>query len=394
MYSKQYICSRCDKLFAEMWNLNKHQSKCDGAVKYVFPGSVYKNKLSVFEELEEMGVRVQEEDKYETWFACYDFEAYQRDFDEKMDADEENSLEVEEGTLWNKVHVPVSFSAGCNVDGVETCHVSSKDPGELISRFVAILLEMGEKKYRAAVERFEYIFDQLEQLKAQEMDRLEEANLAADDFMDDDNVEMDNDDNVTSEGMKKLDKLYKRFEAYCKELVVFGFNSSGYDIKLIKKYLFKELCERGQQPTFTVKKSGKYPCIKTEHLKFMDILQFLAPGYNLKSFFKAFGVTEQKGFFPYDYFTSADQLDEITLPPYETFYSTIKNCNVLEEYIAFQKLVDQGKSEQEALQALRLQTNQKLALKITSGFINSGMKISGQLLLVFLNGITIWMSHL
>ena len=26
----------------------------------------------------------------------------------------------------------------------------------------------------------------------------------------------------------------------------------------------------------------------------MDILQFLAPGYNLKSFFKAFGVSEQK----------------------------------------------------------------------------------------------------
>ena len=152
MYSKQYICSRCDKLFAEMWNLNKHQSKCDGTVKYVFPGGVYKNKLSVFEGFEEMGVRVREEDKYEKWFACFDFEAYQRDFDEKVDAGEENSLEVEEGTSWNKVHVPVSFSVGCNVDGVETCHVSSKDLEELVSQFVDILLEMGEKKYRAAVE--------------------------------------------------------------------------------------------------------------------------------------------------------------------------------------------------------------------------------------------------
>ena len=87
----------------------------------------------------------------------------------------------------------------------------------------------------------------------------------------------------------------------------------------------------------------------------MDILQFHAPGYNLKSFFKAFGVSEQKGFFPYDYFTSAEQLDETSLPPYGTFYSTIKNCNVLEEeQAAFQKLVNQGKSEQEALQILRL----------------------------------------
>ena len=191
---------------------------------------------------------------------------------------------------------------------------------------------------------------------------MEEANFTADDFLDDDDVdvEMDNDDNVTSEGMKKLEKLYKRFEAYCKELVVFGFNFAGYDIKLIKKFLFKELCEHGQQPTFTVKKSGKYTCIKTESLKFLDILQFLAPGYNLKSFFKAFGVSEQKGFFPCDYFIHADQLDETTLPPYETFYSTIKNCNILEEeYISFQNLVDQGKSEQEALQILHLTSKPK-----------------------------------
>ena len=66
LYSKQYICCRCDRLFSQMQNLNKHQSKCDGTVKYVFSGGVYKNKLSVFEELEKMGVRVREEDKYES----------------------------------------------------------------------------------------------------------------------------------------------------------------------------------------------------------------------------------------------------------------------------------------------------------------------------------------
>ena len=107
----------------------------------------------MFEELEEMGVRVRESVKYEKWFACFDFQTYQRDFEEfKVSADEENSLEVEEGTSWNKVHVPVLFSVGCNVDGAETCHVSSKDPGELVSQFVVILLGMGEEKYRVAVE--------------------------------------------------------------------------------------------------------------------------------------------------------------------------------------------------------------------------------------------------
>ena len=116
----------------------------------------------------------------------------------------------------------------------------------------------------------------------------------------------------------------------------------------------------------------------------------LAPGYNLKSFFKVFDANEEKGFFPYDYFISADQLDETTLPPYETFYSTIKGCNVLEEdYATFQKLIDQGKSEQEALQILRLTSKPKTGPENYQWLNDLWMKISGQLLLIFLNGIMI-----
>ena len=86
--------------------MKRHQTKCNANVKYVFPGGVYKNKLSVFEELEEMDVGVREEDKYEKWFACYDFEAYQRDFREGIDQVKE--IDCEEGMSWNKVHIKPS----------------------------------------------------------------------------------------------------------------------------------------------------------------------------------------------------------------------------------------------------------------------------------------------
>ena len=157
MYSKQFICNRCGKLSTRMLDSKRHETKCDGAVEYAYPGGIYKNKLSIFEELEKMGVRVQEEDKYEKWFACYDFEAYQRDFREGFDQVEE--LDSEEGTSWNKMHVPVSFSVGCNLEEVETVHISSKDPEKLTAKLVGTLFEMADKKYRAAVERFEYIFE-------------------------------------------------------------------------------------------------------------------------------------------------------------------------------------------------------------------------------------------
>ena len=191
MYFKQFICNRCQKVFAEMRNLKQHESKCDANVKYVFPGGVYRNKLSVFEELEEMGVRVREEDKYEKWFACYDFEAYQRDFREGIDQVEE--IESEEGTSWNKVHVPVSFSMGCKLEGVETVHVSSKDPEELTAKLVGTLLEMAKRKYEACMERFEYIFEQLKQLKVQEMVSAQEDMV---------------DGGVSSTRMKSLENLF------------------------------------------------------------------------------------------------------------------------------------------------------------------------------------------
>ena len=269
------------------------------------------------------------EDKYEKWFACYDFEAYQRDFREGFGQVEE--LDAEEGRSWNKVHVPVSFSLGCNLEGVEMVHVSSKDPEELTAKLVGTLFEMADKKYRATIERYEYVFEQIDDLMRMEHHNLAEMNrdmvVSVAEFLDnagDNDLEMDENGGLTSKHMKSLDNLFGKFEGFCEELVVFGFNSAEYDIKFIKKYLFKELCKHGEQPNFTVKKAGKYPCIKTEHLKFMDILQFLAPGYNLKSFFKAFGVSEQKGFFPYDYFTSAEQHDETTPPPYETFILPLK----------------------------------------------------------------------
>ena len=56
-----------------MQKLNKHQSNCDGTVEYSYPGGMYKNKLSVFEKLEKIGVVVHEEDKYEKWFVSVGF---------------------------------------------------------------------------------------------------------------------------------------------------------------------------------------------------------------------------------------------------------------------------------------------------------------------------------
>ena len=70
---KHHLREGATKVSTKMSHHLRHQSKCDGTVKYVFPGVVYKNKLSVFEELEKTGVRVREEDKYKKMVSVFRF---------------------------------------------------------------------------------------------------------------------------------------------------------------------------------------------------------------------------------------------------------------------------------------------------------------------------------
>ena len=198
---------------------------------------------------------IEEEDKTGKWFACFDFEAYQRDFDDRVDDVEM----LQEGTSWNKIHVTVSFSVGCNLEGVETEHRSSKDPSELLSRFVDVLMEMTKKKYDACVEHYEHIFIMMDGLLERERSRMGSINPRT--YTGDDLIKDKKGKIVSTMLLKELENVSARFESYCRELPVFGFNSAEYNIKSIKKYLFKELCKRDESPSFTVKKAGKYPCI-------------------------------------------------------------------------------------------------------------------------------------
>ena len=64
-----------------------------------------------------------------------------------------------------------------------------------------------------------------------------------------------------------------------------GFNSSRYDINVIKQCLFRDLAnseEIGSDEEssigFVVKRNNAYLCIKTANFKFLDICNFLHRG--------------------------------------------------------------------------------------------------------------------
>ena len=127
-----------------------------------------------------------------------------------------------------------------------------------------------------------------------------------------------------------LKKLRERFEEYLEELPVLGFNSGKYDLNAVKEFLFPVLVQN-EEVQFTIKRNNNFMCLKTDHLRFLDVTNFLAPGFSYAKFLKAYECPQTKGFFPYEWMDSLDKLDHPSLPPHDAFFSTLKNENIAEQ---------------------------------------------------------------
>ena len=127
-----------------------------------------------------------------------------------------------------------------------------------------------------------------------------------------------------------LEKLKEKLDEYLHELPVIGFNSGSYDINVAKKYVFPYLVKH-EEVRFVIKRNNNHMCLKTEHLKFLDITNFLAPGFSYDAFIKAYECSQTKGYFPYEWVDSVDKLNYDQLPPCEAFYSSLSDSGITKE---------------------------------------------------------------
>ena len=127
-----------------------------------------------------------------------------------------------------------------------------------------------------------------------------------------------------------LEKLQEKLELYLMELPVLGFNSGKYDINEAKNPFFAHFVKH-EQVQFVIKRNNNHMCLKTMHLKFLDITNYLAPGFSYDQFLKAYECTQTKGYFPYEWVDSLEKLEFPALPPPETFHSTLSGSDINEE---------------------------------------------------------------
>ena len=126
---------------------------------------------------------------------------------------------------------------------------------------------------------------------------------------------------------KVLNELEEKLNVYLNELPVLGFNYCKYDLNAVKKFLSPYLIEN-HPIKFTVKRNNNHMCIKTEYLKLLDISNYVAPGFSYDQFLRAYECEQTKGFFQYEWVDGLDKLNETSLSPHASFYSSLKNTSI------------------------------------------------------------------
>ena len=312
-YCHSYRCRKCgDSLWKWQRDLHRHESVCVGGIRRIYPGGVYQPSPSIFQRLDDEGFAVIEDLKYYPYRATFDFECYFSD--ERLPSDSDKRQ-------WSARHVPLSVSVASNVTGHEDaqCYVTNGDSDKLVEDMMAHLITLSDAAYESLLPSYK---DVLACLKERASVWDEVAATAHDD------------DENGKKTVNPYKTLEKQLQAWLHQLPVIGFNSSKYDLNTIKRFFVPLLIRNSDTEhasCFVIKRQNSFMCLSTDKLKFLDIINYLAPGYSYGKYLKAYGCELEKGHFPYEYMDDLLKLDDRALPPQSAFFSRLTNEGISDE---------------------------------------------------------------
>jgi G:T-mismatch repair DNA endonuclease (very short patch repair protein) len=303
-YSHCFACQSCGKHFDSRWETVRHEITCTEATKYRYPGGIYKPAPSIFEQLAEENIHVPNELRYFDYRAVYDIESM---------LEHDTQLTNTEKITWKNKHVLLSVSVCSNILGYKKpkCFVSHGSAMAVVESMVEYLHKISDA---ACTHMTEKLAPYIQELDARIQDVSEDS----------------------AEGKfeaSKLQTLQNRLETYLNRLPVIGFNSGTYDMNVLKPHLVTYLQEN-DTISAPIKKNNHWMSLCTERLQFLDICNYLAPGYSYSKYIEAYGASLQKSFFPYDWMDSLGKLNYPGLPPQDAFNNKLKNTNITDDNYA------------------------------------------------------------
>ena len=303
-----------------------------------------------FEKLDAFNIPHRNKQKLFKNLAIFDFESI---------CVKEESYKQTETTTWIGKHVPISVSISSNLIP-EPIFLCNANPHHIISSFNTALEGLATQSKAQMKLNFIELETAIKMKLCALLEKLNRRrNLAekVSNIVDDFTVQEEEKDlstQILQMQKNQLIDLQEHFERYCNVLPVFGFNSAKYDINLIKSFFLLPtfVNERDIEPT-VIKKANQFVSFKFGDIQLLDIMNFFGGATSLDSFLKAYRTKETKGFFPYEWFVCPEKLTHKELPPYDSFFSILRNSNPLEkDYNDFQNLVNSGLTTEQAVAKL------------------------------------------
>ena len=226
-YARRFRCRCCDKFFSTSYNYKRHEKKCTGATKMRLPGKYWRMKYSLFEELEQHGIHVPQEERYYKMFITYNFEAILIN---------RNNEKIGKGTKVLSLHKPISVAVASNIC-LAACQHDIQDQGcrfcrplrqaicfvdaeedKLLTKFTDHLCEIqnsAEGYYRS---RFSWVFRTLDKQIAK-LQGLQAEKTEGHEKQDAQALEVDMEDEQVDPRMAKMLKLPGTFNRFMKGLM-------------------------------------------------------------------------------------------------------------------------------------------------------------------------------
>ena len=319
---KAYRCSTCNQFFNKTGNLERHLVICKDRIKHVYTRNVYQLRETLFDKLDFFSIPYTKEQQLFKDLAVFDFESI---------CVREEQFKDTETIQWIGKHVPISASISCNL--IETpIFLCNSNPRDLVESFVVALESLAAQSKAQMKLQFLDIDTSIKSRLYAIFAVLNERRGPRETVLEFEVEYLEVEEKDVSTQFLQMQKnqlldLQEHLKRYCNVLPVFGFNSSKYDINLIKRYLLPLLVtERELEPTVTKK-----------------AIQFVS------------SIFLTKGYFPYEWFDCPEKLNDPQLPPYESFFTKLRNSNPLgSDYTEYEKLLKSGSSAEFALSKMHL----------------------------------------
>ena len=120
-----------------------------------------------------------------------------------------------------------------------------------------------------------------------------------------------------------LGEVQKQWRQWVNQVPVISFNSSKYDLNMLKEYFVKEISynkeDEYSEVMFAAKKKNDYMFLTTSKFKFSDVKNCIRPGLSYDAWCKSMGFRLEKLMFPYKWLDGYEKLRHVGPVCHEDF---------------------------------------------------------------------------